>query len=214
MSAAGSGLLPHDPSTLRALRIPTTDAPWRVLLSGCMAGWGCGVDGTDYGMAGAVGWLRDLPTVRVFPFCPEDVGLGTPRTMPDLHGGDGFAVLDGAAVVRDEHGRDLTPGMVEGARAMVGFARAQRIDLAVLTDMSGACGSQVISLGCRFDQPRRFQQGVGVAAASLLRAGFPIVSQRDSRTLAVLRQRADPSYPGDPTARDHHESSWYVDTFG
>jgi uncharacterized protein YbbK (DUF523 family) len=214
VSATHTGRLPHDPAALAGLRVPTADAPWRVLLSGCMAGWGCGVDGTDYGMAGAVGWLRDLPTVQVFPFCPEDIGLGTPRTMPDLHGGDGQAVLDGEAIVRDEHGRDLTAGMVEGARAMVSFARTQRIELAVLTDMSGACGSQVISLGCRFDQPRRFQVGVGVAAASLLRAGVPIVSQRDFRTLAVLRMRADPNYNGDPTARDHHESSWYTSTFG
>ena len=29
------------PELLDALPAPTADAPWRVLLSGCMAGWGC-----------------------------------------------------------------------------------------------------------------------------------------------------------------------------
>ena len=33
---------------------PTADQPWRVLISGCMAGWGCGVDGSDYGMGQAL----------------------------------------------------------------------------------------------------------------------------------------------------------------
>lgn len=206
--------LPHDPATLAALRTPTPADPWRVLVSGCMLGWGCGVDGTSYGMAGAVDWLRALPTVRVLPFCPEDVGLGTPRTMPDLHGGDGFAVLDGRAHVRDEHGADLTPGMLAGARAMLAFAEAERVEWAVLTDTSGACGSQVISDGCRFDTPRRYQRGVGVASALLLRAGIPVVSQRDHRTLGVLHGRANPAFTPDPEARDHDEGAWYRAAFG
>lgn len=75
--------LAHDPGAIDRLRQPTAADPWRVLLSGCMAGWRCGVDGTDYGMAGgAPSWLAS-PLVRVLPFCPEDVGLGTPRRMPD-----------------------------------------------------------------------------------------------------------------------------------
>ncbi len=201
--------LPHDPASLASLRVPSPAEPWRVLLSGCMAGWGCGVDGTSYGMEGAVSWVAALPTIRVLPFCPEDVGLGTPRTMPDLHGGDGFAVLDGVARVLDEHGADLTAGMRAGAEAMVAFARAQDVDFAVLTDASGACGSQVISDGCRFDQPRRYQRGVGVAAALLLRAGVPVVSNRDHRTLGALRALAEPGFAPDPAARDHHEGDWY-----
>src|SRR5688500_1249865 len=149
-----------------------------------MAGWACGVDAGDYGMpARAPRWLASA-RVRVHPFCPEDVGLGTPRTMPDLHDGDGFDVLDGRARVKDPQGVDLTDGMLAGARAMLAFALEHRVDLAVLTDASGACGSQVVSLGCRFDEPRRHQRGVGVATAMLVRAGVPVVSQRDFLTLA------------------------------
>jgi len=201
-------------SDLSFLRTPTEADPWRVLVSGCIAGLPCGVDGTDYGMAAHAPALLGLPTVRRVPFCPESHGLGVPRTMPDLHGGDGFAALDGRARVYDEHGADLTESMIEGARAMVEVASAERVDFAVLTDMSAACGTQVISDGCRFDTPRRYQGGVGVAAAMLIRAGVPVVSQRDHRTLARLRAVAEPGWSPPAGLRDHHESDWYVGAFG
>lgn len=199
---------------LSFLRRPTPADPWRVLISGCLAGLPCGVDGTDYGMGGHAFPLFDLPTVRTLPFCPEDAGIGTPRTMPDLHGGDGFAVLDGTARVRDEHGTDLTDAMLEGARQMLAFAQRNRVEWAVLTDMSAACGSQVISDGCRFDDPRRFQQGSGVAAAMLQRAGIPVVSQRDDRTIGRLRRLVDPGFVPDPAAEDHHQRAWTRGYFG
>lgn len=206
--------LVEHPEWITALRPVTPDDPLRVLVSGCMGGMMCGIDGTDYGMGAALGWLHALPQVRAFPFCPEDVGLGTPRTMPDIHGGDGRDVLAGRARVLDEHGADLTEGMLRGAQAMAQHARAHRVELAILTDMSAACGSQVISLGCRYDQPRGFQQGVGVATAMLLRDGVTVVSQRDHRTLGLLRARLDPTFTPDPQALDHHEGQWCVDTFG
>mgnify|MGYP003492787173 CR=1 FL=1 len=42
--------LPHHAEIVAALRRPTLEEPWRVLLSGCLAGAACGVDGTDYGL--------------------------------------------------------------------------------------------------------------------------------------------------------------------
>ncbi len=205
--------LAHHPQLLASLRHPTAEEPWRVLVSGCIAGLPCGVDGTDYGMGGSFAALLDLPTVCAHPFCPEHSGLGTPRTMPDLHGGDGHAVLDGKARVLDEHGMDLTAGMVAGAREMVAFAADNRVELALLTDASGACGTQVISDGCRFDTPRRFQQGVGVAAAALIRAGVPVVSQRDFATVGRLRALAEPGFTPQAGLLDHHQHPWTVEHF-
>jgi uncharacterized protein YbbK (DUF523 family) len=201
--------LPHAPQALAALRTPSPEDPLRVLVSGCLAGLQCGVDGTDYGMGTVMRSLLALPTIKTFPFCPEDHGIGTPRTMPDIHGGDGLAVLDGKARVLDEHRVDLTEKMIAGARAMEAFARENRVELALLTDMSAACGSQVISDGCRFDEERRYQRGVGVAAALLLRSGIPVVSQRDHRTLGRIRRLLDPAFTPDPAAIDHHETDWY-----
>ena len=91
--------------------------------------------------------------------------------MPDIYDGDGLDVLDGRARVRDEHGSDLTDAMLRGAQAMLKHAREHDIDFAILTDGSAACGTQVIILGCRYDRPRRVHRAVGVAAATLVRAG-------------------------------------------
>jgi uncharacterized protein YbbK (DUF523 family) len=201
-------LLPYHPARLDALREPTKTEPWRVLVSGCLAAWPCGVEGTDYGLGTALGDLLSLPTLRALPFCPEQFALGTPRTMPDIHGGDGFDVLAGRARVEDEHGVDLTAKMLEGGRAMLAFAKEQGAELALLTDASAACGSQVISDGCRLVEVRRHQKGVGVATAILIEAGLLVVSQRDFRTLALLRARLDPGYVPPEDARDHHDHAW------
>jgi uncharacterized protein YbbK (DUF523 family) len=204
-------LLPYHPADLDRLREPTASEPWRVLISGCLAAWQCGVDGTDYGLGVTLTHLLALPTIRAFPFCPEQHSLGTPRSMPDIHGGDGVDVITGRARVLDEHGDDLTGKMIEGARAMLVFAQDARVELAVLTDMSAACGSQVISDGCRLLQTRRYQKGVGVATAVLLEAGIPVVSQRDFRTLALLRARLEPGYEPPEDALDHHEHAWTLE---
>ncbi len=204
-------LLAHHPDGLLALRNPTPADPWRVLVSGCLASWPCGVAGDDYGLGAVLAELFALPTIRPLPFCPEQHALGTPRTMPDIHGGDGVDVVAGRARVLDEHGKDLTDAMIAGARAMVAFALAERAELAILTDASAACGSQVISDGCRLVQLRRHRKGVGVATALVLHAGIPVVSQRDFRTLARLRARLEPGFVAPADVRDHHDHPWTLE---
>lgn len=201
--------LASDPARVAALRAPTAADPWRVLVSGCLAGLACGVDGTDYGLSAARPAWDGLPVSWV-PFCPEDAGLGTPRAWPDLDGGDGLDVWAGTARVVDPDGADLTAGMLAGARAMVEVARRERVDFAVLTDTSGACGSVVVWDGVRSRPEARRRLGVGVAAAALLRAGVPVVSQRDHHTLGLLRARLDPGFVPDPEARDHHDHPWVI----
>ena len=204
-------LLAYHQAVLDGLREPTAGDPWRVLVSGCLAGWRCGVDGTDYGLPVTLESLMVLPTFRALAFCPEQHALGTPRTMPDIHGGDGVDVVLGRAKVFDENGVDLTAKMLEGAHAMVVFAQKAGAELAILTDMSAACGSQVISDGCRLVGERRYQKGVGVATALLLDAGIPVVSQRDFHTLSLLRKRLDPGFEPPAEARDHHDHPWTLE---
>lgn len=203
--------LPHHPQAIEALRRPSEGEPWRVLMSGCLYGWKVAVDGSDYGLSSVrPNWLVP-PQVELVPFCPEDYGMGTIRRMPDLHDGDGFDVLDGKARVLDERGNDLTEQMLAGAHAMVALAKDRDIDFALLVDRSGACGSQVISIGCRFEQRVKYRMGVGVATAALLRAGVHVVSQRDFRTLEQLHAKLDPNYEPDPAALDHHDHPWVVE---
>ena len=203
--------LPHHPEVLDALRTPTADDPWRILISGCMFGWKVAVDGTTYGLDQIrPAWLEsDL--VELVPFCPEDHSLGTPRAMPDLHDGDGYDVLDGKARVLDPDRHDLTEKMVAGARAMAERAAEKKVDFAFLADRSGACGSQVISVGCRFEEPIEYRKGVGVAAAMLLRQGVPVLSHRDWKTLEILRSKVEPGYVPDASKVDHHEHPWVLE---
>lgn len=201
-------LLAHHRAAIDALREPSVADPWRLIVSACVAGRRCGADASDYGLGAALAWLFALPTVRATPFCPEQHTLGVPRSMPDIHGGDGVDVLAGRARVLDEHGRDLTVEMIDGARAMLDQARRAGAELAILTDMSAACGSQVISDGCRLVAVRRFRKGVGVAAAALLDAGIAVVSQRDFHTLGRLRARLQPGHVPAGDVLDHHEHPW------
>jgi uncharacterized protein YbbK (DUF523 family) len=185
----------------------TPENPLRVLFSGCVAGLHCGFDGTSYGEYDLPRKLLSLKNVQVVSFCPEDHSFGTPREVCNIHGGDGFDVLDGKARVLAESGADWTAGMLRAAERMLQIAREHRVELAVLMDISAACGSQVIYDGIRREQ--RYQRGPGVCAALLIRNDIRVVSQRDDRTLQLLLTHLDETHTPDAAAVDHHEREWY-----
>jgi uncharacterized protein YbbK (DUF523 family) len=191
----------------------TEERPLALLVSGCLLGQPCGVDGTSYGAPYThTDRLIGLPNVHVVGFCPEDLAFGTPRQTPDIHGGNGFDALDGRARVVSESGEDWTDGMLAAANAMVAVAHEHNVRLALLMDISAACGSQVIYDGPR--SHRTYQPGQGVCAALLIRHGIKVVSQRDHRTLDLLISRLDPTHVPRAHTQDHHETPWYIDTFG
>jgi hypothetical protein len=74
-------LLAHHRNAVTALRAPSAEDPWRVLVSGCLASWGCGVNGTDYGLGAVMHDFFALAGVRALPFCPEQHAMGT-RARP------------------------------------------------------------------------------------------------------------------------------------
>ncbi len=191
----------------------TREHPLELLTSACLVGVPCGVDGTSYGAPYRhTDRLFRLPNVHVVTFCPEDFAFGTPRATPDIHGGDGFDVLDGKARVVSDTGADWTEQMLGAAQAMLSEAQDHNVRVALLTDISAACGSQVI-----YDGPRsagHHQAGQGVCAALLIRHGIKVLSERDHRTLDSILSKVDPAHQPNPRARDHHESDWYVTTFG
>ncbi|MEO9140735.1 MAG: DUF523 domain-containing protein [Polyangiaceae bacterium] len=191
----------------------TPAEPLCVMISGCLAGRRCGVDGTSYGEHPLVARLLSMPNVRAIDFCPEDAAFGTPRATPDISGGDGFDVLAGRARMIDDTGHDGTDAIVAASETMRDRAVAARVHLAVLMDISAACGSSVIYNGPRSHKVYRL--GPGVAAALLLRAGIPVVSQRDERTLARIIQKVGAPVEDVVTdGFDHYERDWYVKTFG
>jgi uncharacterized protein YbbK (DUF523 family) len=205
----------HLPSELEIAGWPifTEEHPLALLVSACLTGQHCGVDGSSYGAPYShTSRLLKLPNVHVVAFCPEDFAFGTPRATPDVHGGTGFDVLDGTARVVSDTGEDWTTQMLAAADAMLRVAQENDVRLALLMDISAACGSQVIYNGPR--SAGRHQAGQGVCAALLIRHGIKVLSQRDHRTLDSVLSKLDPSHQSHPAARDHHETPWYLETFG
>src|SRR3990167_7004363 len=150
----------HLPSRKEIEGLPdfTPDNPIRILVSACLGGALCGVDGTSNGDAHWIKKLIALSNVEAVAFCPEDFSFGTPRDLPGIHGGNGFDVLDGKAKVLTDKGEDLTQGMISAANRMLRIAEENRVDVAILMDMSAACGSQAISYGGRRVPERKYQK--------------------------------------------------------
>lgn len=203
-----------DRDFIKRLRIPDRQHPLRILMSACLSGIRCGYDGTANGEYPSALKLMEYSTVKIFTFCPEEFSFGSPREMCDIYGGTGFDVLEGKARVLTESGCDWTEGMVRASEKMLEIARREHIELAVMMDISAACGSQVIYNGNRFAENKVYQAGAGVCAAQLLRNGFKVISQRDHASLEILYSKLDPAHVIDETKTDHHETEWYRDYFG
>ncbi|MBX2906877.1 MAG: DUF523 domain-containing protein [Taibaiella sp.] len=198
---------------IRSLRQPTAEQPLRILMSACLAGITCGYDGTANGTYPSALKLFTYPTVSITKFCPEDFSFGSPREMCDIHGGSGLDVLEGRAQVLTETGVDWSAGMIKASERMLEIAQQNEIELAVLMDISAACGSQVIYDGNRFAENKVYQVGAGVCAAQLMRHGIKVISQRDFASLELLYNKLDPAHIVDTTKIDHHETEWYRSYF-
>jgi uncharacterized protein YbbK (DUF523 family) len=202
-----------DKEYIRNLRIPIADDPLRILVSACLVGVKCGVDGDDYGEYPSVLKLLEYDNVKITSFCPEDFSFGTPREMCDIYGGDGHDVLDGKAKVLTSTGVDWTEGMVLASEKMLRVAQENKIELAVMMDVSAACGNHVIYDGNRYAEQKKYQIGMGVCGAQLNRAGFKIISWREYESLEILYSRLDPSHQINPDAQDFDQHEWYVGYF-
>ena len=198
---------------VKSLRTPTNTEPLRLMLSACLTGITCGYDGSANGSYPSALKLLNYDTVKVTTFCPEEYSFGTPREMCDIHGGTGMDVLEGKARVLTENGADWTEGLICASEKMLQIALDNNIELAVLMDISAACGSQVIYDGNRFAPEKKYQIGAGVCAAQLMRNGIKVISQRDYASLEVLYSKIDPTHTINPEAIDHHQIQWYKDYF-
>lgn len=211
--ADGSPAHLPDETLTGAWPVFTPERPLKVLVSGCLAGLPVGVDGKAYGEFPPIAKFLARPDVDAVNFCPEHFAFGTPRECPDIHGGDGYDVLDGRARVLSESGQDWTIPMVEAAHQMLRVAKAHETRLAILQDISAACGSQVIYRGGRKGGAPH-QIGAGVCAALLIRDGIAVISQRDLKSFDLILRKLDPDRLPRPDLRDHHENNWYRTFFG
>ncbi len=142
----------------------------RVLVSACLLGRACRFDGRDKLSPGLAAAL-DRDSAEAVPFCPEEAGgLGTPRPAAVLVGGDGAAVLDGTARVRDEQGLDVTEAFLRGARLALEEARSRGCAVAYLKERSPSCGC------ARVHTDGGVSAGSGVTSALLRREGIATIS--------------------------------------
>ncbi len=202
-----------DKAYLAQLRTPTPEHPLRVLVSACLVGVKCGVDGDHYGEYPSVLKLLHYDNVQLIQFCPEDFSFGTPREMCDIHGGDGFDVLAGKAKVLTASGKDWTAGMIKASEKMLKVANDNNIELAIMMDVSAACGNHVIYDGNRYAENKKYQIGMGVCGAQLSRAGYKIISWREFASLEILYSRIDPKHEINKNAKDFDQHEWYISYF-
>jgi len=180
------------------------------MFSACLLTEQCGWDGHDY-PARLVTEIASLPNVAPIRFCPENFSFGTPRQLSTIHGGNGFDVLNGSAQVIADDGSNWTEGAVKAAHRMLDVARAGGARLAILLDISPACGSRVIYNGRH--GTRIYRRGAGVSAALLIRNGYPVLTHRDERFLEELLGILKPDHIVDRNAVNHFEDSWFREYF-
>lgn len=202
-----------DRNYLKSLRTPTEKNPLRILMSACLTGVMCGYDGSANGEYPSALKLLKYNTVKIVKFCPEEFSFGSPREMCDIHGGNGLDVLNGKAKLLSESGKDWSEGIIKASEKMLEIALTEKVELAVMMDVSAACGSQVIYNGNRFAEKKLYQIGAGVCAAQLMRKGIKVISQRDYASLEILYSKIDAKHQIDNSKIDHHETEWYKNYF-
>ena len=146
----------------------------QILVSACLIGQKVRYNGLSLELASV--WLDELRRgKRVQAFCPEIAGgLPVPRPCAEISGGNGRDVLDGRAAVVDTEGRCLTEVFLEGARKTLEICREKSILVAILTEGSPSCGSNLQYDGSFSGQKIR---GCGVTAALLAENGIRVFSQ-------------------------------------
>ncbi len=147
-----------------------------ILISSCLLGNRVRYDGGDKFLSSALLdiWRKEG---RLIAVCPElSGGFSVPRNAAEIRGGDGSAVLDGAARVIDNQGRDVTDQFIAGARITLQVALDNDCSVAILTENSPSCGASLIYDGS-FSGRRR--AGVGVTTALLERHGLKVYASQD-----------------------------------
>src|SRR5580692_3128691 len=132
----------------------------KVLVSSCLLGNPVRYNGQDAKVKSQIieKWTAQG---RVIPVCPELSGGGSvPRPPAEIIGMNGFAVLDGFAVVLDDRGNDITRQLVAGAYAVLELAQLNGASVAVLKDGSPSCGRTFIHNGQFRGLKKRGEVGV------------------------------------------------------
>ena len=102
--------------------------------SACLLGYYCRYDGRT---SPSQELINRAARESILPICPEELGgLPTPRSPSEIHGGNGFDVLDGRARILDREGNDVTQDFLNGAFAALEQIKENKIQVCFLKDKS------------------------------------------------------------------------------
>jgi uncharacterized protein YbbK (DUF523 family) len=144
----------------------------KVLISSCLLGNPVRYNGQDAKVESEIinKWLAEGRAISV---CPELFAI--PRPPAEIIGANGYAVLDGFAVVLDDRGSDITRQYVAGAQEVLSVAQRIGARVAVLKDGSPSCGRTYIYNGQFRGVMKRGE--AGVTSALLQRNGVAVFSE-------------------------------------
>lgn len=145
----------------------------KILVSACLMGHKVRYNGREKARITATlaRWQREQ---RLVTHCPElAAGLAVPRLPAEIVGGSGTEVMTDCARILESDGSDVTAHYQLAAWLALRAALESGCSVALLTDGSPTCGSELIYDGSFSGQKRT---GMGVAAALLREHGIAVFS--------------------------------------
>jgi uncharacterized protein YbbK (DUF523 family) len=146
----------------------------KILISACLTGNKVRYDGGDLKQDSQLleNWQRQGMLISL---CPEvSGGLPTPRAAAEINQGKGEDVIKGKARVINCLQQDVTDEFIAGAQFALQLCLRHKIKLAILTESSPSCGSNLIYDG---SFTRNKTKGRGVTAALLSSKGIKVFNQ-------------------------------------
>jgi len=137
-----------------------------ILVAACLLGAKCRYDGKPKRNKKLIKALEDKPFVAV---CPEQLGgLATPRPRNYFVGGDGKAVLEGKARIKNAEAKDTTDNFIRGAKEVLQLAQTTGAKVMIGVEKSPSCGMTLV------DREGKWIRGEGVTTALLRKNGIEV----------------------------------------
>lgn len=155
-----------------AREAPPDPVPGRghVAVSACLCGFPCRYDGEGRFLPRLIDGLTQAD---VLPVCPEVLaGLGVPRPRIQFDDAPGPA-SDQAPVIRDEHGVEVTAGLLAAVDRVADWCVEQGVRFAFLKENSPSCGT--LRVPCRGQRV----PGPGPLASRLAKVGVRVFTEED-----------------------------------
>ncbi len=150
-----------------------------ILVSACLLGKQCRYDGDHRKSDDVLSSIKDAG-IQVISFCPESQVFGIPRPSCMIYNGDGQNILKGTtAKVLDINNKDITKGLIKGAKLALSQVKIYGIAQAIMKEKSPSCGVHYVYNG----NTGKLISGMGVTSALLKLNGVELFSELDCKSV-------------------------------